>query len=214
MLTEQRRAELNAAVAEAFEAAYGPHSSPRIHADIRTAGMGGEREDRGEVDGSARTRGATQETTQELIRPDKRAGPFADLVNRDFTAPVPNVTWVGDMTEIPTGEGKFYLSMAIDLSPAGYSDTPPVVTRTPNGWSDHQDGRRRAWREGAGDRGDFSLRPRFRTYAAQDFTTLCHNLDIRQSMGRTGLFRQRGAESFVSTLEREVLSRNHFKTRG
>ena len=36
--TEQRRAELDVAVAEAFEAAHGLHGSPRIHADLRAAG--------------------------------------------------------------------------------------------------------------------------------------------------------------------------------
>ncbi|MGW1077666.1 hypothetical protein [Streptomyces sp. NPDC002537] len=32
-----------------------------------------------------------------------------DLVRRKFTAPAPDVAWCGDMTEIPTDEGKFYL---------------------------------------------------------------------------------------------------------
>lgn len=31
------------------------------------------------------------------------------LLKQDFTAPAPNVKWVGDMSEIPTGEGKLYL---------------------------------------------------------------------------------------------------------
>jgi putative transposase len=36
--TEQRRAELDAAVTEAFGAARGLHGSPRLHADLREAG--------------------------------------------------------------------------------------------------------------------------------------------------------------------------------
>jgi transposase InsO family protein len=36
-------------------------------------------------------------------------------VKRDFTASAPNVKWVGDMTEIPTDEGKLYLATMIDL---------------------------------------------------------------------------------------------------
>jgi hypothetical protein len=39
---EQRRAELDAAVAEAFAAAHGLHGSPRVHADLRAAGWMGE----------------------------------------------------------------------------------------------------------------------------------------------------------------------------
>lgn len=50
-----------------------------------------------------------------LTRQDKSKAPFPDLVNRDFTAPAPNMRWVGDMTEIPTGEGKLYLATVIDL---------------------------------------------------------------------------------------------------
>jgi transposase InsO family protein len=36
--------------------------------------------------------------------------PFPDLVRRDFSVPAPNVKWCGDMTEIPTLEGKLYLA--------------------------------------------------------------------------------------------------------
>jgi transposase InsO family protein len=50
-------------------------------------------------------------------RPDKRRRPFPDLVGRDFTAPAPNVKWVGDMTEIPTDEGRLYLATVLDLFP-------------------------------------------------------------------------------------------------
>ena len=50
-----------------------------------------------------------------LTRQDKSKRPFPDLVCRDFTAPAPNVKWVGDITEIPTDEGKLYLATVIDL---------------------------------------------------------------------------------------------------
>ncbi len=32
-----------------------------------------------------------------------------DLVDREFTAPGPNLVWLTDITEHPTGEGKLYL---------------------------------------------------------------------------------------------------------
>jgi putative transposase len=41
-----------------------------------------------------------------LTKQDKAAAAYPDLLKRDFTASVPNVKWCGDMTEIPTGEGK------------------------------------------------------------------------------------------------------------
>jgi putative transposase len=46
-----------------------------------------------------------------LTRPDERKRPFPDLVKGDFTEPAPNLTWCGDITEIPTDEGKLYLSV-------------------------------------------------------------------------------------------------------
>ncbi|MFJ1709795.1 hypothetical protein [Kitasatospora sp. NPDC088346] len=41
-----------------------------------------------------------------------------DLVGSHFDAVAPDVLWVGDMTEIETGQGKLYLATAIDLSSA------------------------------------------------------------------------------------------------
>jgi len=44
-----------------------------------------------------------------LTRQDKTAPKFCDLLKRDFTAAAINTRWVGDITEIPTAEGKLYL---------------------------------------------------------------------------------------------------------
>jgi transposase InsO family protein len=50
------------------------------------------------------------------------------------------------------------------------------------------------------------------TYTATTFTALCTRLGIRQSMGRVGsCFDNAAAETFFSSLEWEVLSRNHFR---
>ena len=52
------------------------------------------------------------------------------------------------------------------------------------------------------------------TYTAKDFTKLCHRLGVVQSMGRVGSCLDNAAsEAFFSTLEHEVLSRHHFRTR-
>jgi putative transposase len=120
----------------------------------------------------------------------------------------------GRYDRIPTDEGKLYLSTAIDLFSrrllgfaasahpdpelAGETIKMAVVAR---GGKDQV-----AWVIFYSDRGS--------TYTAHDFTVLCDKLDIRQSMGRTGsCFDNAAAGSFFSTLEHEVLSRHHFKTR-
>ena len=51
-----------------------------------------------------------------MTRQDKKAPKFPDLVKRDFTAAATEPQVGGDMTEIPTDEGKLYLATVIDLS--------------------------------------------------------------------------------------------------
>ena len=50
-----------------------------------------------------------------LTKQDRAAAKFPDLLKRDFTASAPNLKWCGDITEIPTGQGKLYLATVIDL---------------------------------------------------------------------------------------------------
>lgn len=43
--------------------------------------------------------------------------PVADLIQRDFTAPKPNQKYVGDITYLPIGDGRFlYLATVLDLN--------------------------------------------------------------------------------------------------
>jgi transposase InsO family protein len=212
--TDQRRTELDAAVAEAFEASHGLHGSPRIHADLRA---GRWQVSEKSVAKSMARQGLvarSKKRRKNLTRPDKRAVPFPDLVARDFTAPAPNVRWVGDMTEIPTDEGKLYLSTALDLFSRrllGYA-----TGCHPDAELAGQTIKMAVASRGGKDRvaGVIFHSDRGSTYTAYDFTSLCDSLGIVQSMGRTGsCFDNAAAESFFSTLEHEVLSRHHFKTR-
>jgi putative transposase len=133
-------------------------------------------------------------------------------VKRDFTATAANVKWCGDITEIPTDEGELYLASAIDLFSRrllGYAT------------SEHPDAALACAAitmavavRGGKVPGVIFHTDRGSTYTAGDFTKLCCKLGIRQSMGRVGsCFDNAAAESFFSTLEWEVLSRNHFTTR-
>jgi len=112
---QQRRAELDAAVAAMFADAKGAHGSPRLHADLRDAGwMVTEKT----VADSMRRQGLVARKVKRrrgLTEQDKTAPKFPDLVNRDFTATAPNLKWCGDVTEIPTANGKLYLATVIEL---------------------------------------------------------------------------------------------------
>jgi transposase InsO family protein len=211
---EQRRAELDVAVAEAFAVSDGLHGSPRILIDLREAGWIVSEKTVAKSMARQGLVARPKKRRKNLTRPDKRAVPFPDLVKRDFTAPAPNVRWVGDMTEVPTGEGKLYLATVIDLFSRrllGYAtSTHPdaelagqtlTMAVTARGGKDQVSGV-----VFHSDRGC--------TYTAHRFTSLCDRLGITQSMGRTGsCFDNAAAESFFSTLEHEVLSRHQFKTR-
>lgn len=149
-----------------------------------------------------------------LTRQDAKAPKFPDLVHRDFTTMAPNVRWCGDVTEIPTDEGKLYLATVLDLfsrkllaCPTSahpdaelVCDAIKIATAVRGG---------RAAVDGVvfhTDRGS--------TYTARSFTGLCERLGVRQSMRRVGsCFDNAAAEAFFSTLEHEVLSRHHFTTR-
>jgi putative transposase len=212
--TEQRRADLDAAVAVAFEQSQGLYGSPRILVDLREAGWTVSEKSVAKSMARQGLVARPKKRGKNLTRPDKRAVPFPDLVKRDFTAPAPNVKWVGDMTEIPTDEGKLYLSTAIDLFSRrllGYA-----TSCHPDAELAGETIKMAVAARGGKDQvaGVIFHSDRGSTYTAHDFTEVCDKLNIRQSMGRVGsCFDNAAAESFFSTLEHEVLSRHHFKTR-
>lgn len=212
---QQRRAALDAKVKEVFDDSGGEpgtYGSPRVHAELRDLGW---KVTEKTVAASMARQGLVARPKKRfrcLTRPDKRAVPFPDLVNRDFSAPAPNVKWCGDMTEIPTAEGKLYLA-----------DVEDLFSRRIVGFAigEHADAELAkaaiqtavALRGGAvagvifhSDRGS--------TYTADLFTEACEHHKIRQSMGRVGsCLDNAAAESFFSTLEHELLSRRTFTTK-
>jgi putative transposase len=210
--TEQRRAEVDAAVAAAFKTARGLHGSPRLHADLREAGWVVSEKT---VADSMRRQGLVARRIKRrngLTRQDKTAPTFPDLLRRDFTATAPNTRWVGDMTEIPTAAGKLYLATVIDLysrrllgAATGLHPDADLACQAVT--------MAVAARGGAEQiRGVIFHTDRGSTYTANNFTKLCRRLKITQSMGRVGsCFDNAAAEAFFSSLEWEVLSRNDFE---
>lgn len=78
-----------------------------------------------------RTRGRGVRTTI----PDKNATRAPDLLDRDFTAPAPNLRWVADFTYVRTWAGFCYVSFVIDCYSraivgwhAATTKTTPLVT--------------------------------------------------------------------------------------
>jgi transposase InsO family protein len=59
--------------------------------------------------------GVTRRKRRNLTRPDDGASAVPDLIRRDFTAPMPGLKLVGDISCFPTAEGWLYLATVLGL---------------------------------------------------------------------------------------------------
>jgi putative transposase len=137
--------------------------------------------------------------------------PIPDLVNRDFTAETPGAKMVGDITYIPTWQGWLFLATVIDChtkAVIGWAmddnyKTPLIAAAVqmaarncdlPSGAIFHS------------DRGS--------NYTSAEFATTLKELEIRQSVGRTGIcYDNAMAESFNAALKVERVHRTAYPTR-
>ena len=210
---QARRAELDAEVRRSYVESDGDYGSPRVVEDLRGWGW---RVSTKTVAASMARQGLVGRPTRRrfrcLTRPDKAARPIPDLVKRDFTAAAINEKWCGDLTEIPTDEGKLYLATVEDLASrriAGFA------------LSEHHDGPLAvaALQMAAAVRGGDVTGVIFHSdhggeYSGELFETACRRLGVTQSMGRAGsCFDNAAAESFNSTLEFELLRKHQFTSR-
>jgi transposase InsO family protein len=139
------------------------------------------------------------------------SGPIPDLVNRDFTAEAPGKKMVGDITYIPTGEGWLYLATVIDCytkACIGYSMADHLRAELAID-ALHMAARNCPLAEGAifhSDRGT--------QYTSKAFATATDLLDIRRSVGATGVcFDNALAESFNAAVKVERVNRTTYPTR-
>jgi len=114
-LREQRRGELDAEVGRLFVESGRSYGSPRVHADLLEAGWAVSVNTVADSMRRQGLQGRKPKHSKGLTKQDRSAPKFPDLLKRDFSAPAPNVKWCGDMTEIPTDEGKLYLATVLDL---------------------------------------------------------------------------------------------------
>ena len=113
-----RAKENDALVAEikrAHKTGRGAYGSTRIHRELRAEGrtVGRKRVERlMQREGLA----ARRKRRFRLTTDSKHTHPIApNLLERDFTAAVPNARWVTDVTYVWTSEGRLYLAVILDL---------------------------------------------------------------------------------------------------
>lgn len=189
---------------------HGTYGRPRIHAELRAAGVrvAGKRIARlmqaGGLQGVCRRR--KWSTTHRAK--DQRPAP--DLVERRFTAEVPDRLWVADITYVPTRAGFLYLAVVLD-----------ACSRRIVGWSMANHLRS----ELVLDALDMALEQRQpesvihhsdqgTQYTSIAFGLRCKQAGVRPSMGSVGdAYDNAMCESFFATLECELLNRCTFRTR-
>ncbi|MFE2954682.1 IS3 family transposase, partial [Embleya sp. NPDC059267] len=138
-----------------------------------------------------------------------------DLVRRDFTSDRPGTKLVGDVTYIPTWEGFLYLATVIDChskAVVGWAMADHYKTSLVTSALDMARSRMKMKKDAIfhSDRGS--------NYTSQEFARTLDHLDMRQSVGRTGVCWDNAmAESFFGALKNECLNRyvftNHAKAR-
>ena len=157
-----------------------------------------------------------------LARPQRRAKPFdtgeraahliaANVLDRDFTATVPNQKWVADFTFVWTHEGWLYVAVVLDL-----------FARRVVGWAMQSSMTAQlvtdallmaVWRRGPttavlhhSDQGS--------QYTSEQFQRLLADLGITCSMSRSGnVWDNAVMESFFSTMKIERCHRKQYLTR-
>ena len=210
-----RRCRQDATLTEKIREIHGrsrqTYGSPRVHAELRATGTRCSRKRVERLMREAGLRGCMRGRRKGTTRRAKGMAPAEDLVKRNFRATQADRVWVADITYLPTWEGYLYLAFILD-----------VHSRRIVGWAMEDHLRTElvvdalgmaVWRRkpsaGLIHHSDQGVQ-----YTALSFSEKLKEVGITASMGRTGSALDNAmAESFVSTLKVELVSRMEFPTR-
>ena len=187
------------------------YGSPRVHAELKALGTRCGRKRVERLMRQAGLRGCMRGKRRGTTRRGTRAAPAEDLVKRDFVATRTDRIWVADITYVATREGFLYLAFVLDAhsrrivgwAMEGHLRTELVVDALQMAVC------RRKPAPGLVHHSDQGVQ-----YTARSFSERLKEVGIEPSMGRTGSALDNAmAESFVSTLKAELVSRLEFPTR-
>jgi transposase InsO family protein len=207
-----RRQELAVKIQAAHAENRGVYGSPRIYHVLKAQGERVCENTVAQVMKERQIRAKTKKKFVPRTTDSAHQEPVArNLLERQFTAKVPNEKWVVDITYIPTGEGWLYLAGVLDLcsrkivgwSMAEHMETSLVsgalamamVHRQPPAGLLHHS-----------DRGV--------QYASEDYRHLLATHGIQASMsGKGDCWDNACAESFWATIKGELVNHEHYATR-
>jgi len=146
--------------------------------------------------------GVTRRRRRNLTKPDPGAAVIPDLLQRDFSAPMPGLKLVGDISCFATAEGWLYLATVVDLRSrevVGYAVAPHMRVGLA------VDAISAAHRSGLVAGNAIMHTDRGSQYHATSYRNVLWRLEIRQSTGRTGsCLDGAAAESFFATIKTEI----------
>jgi putative transposase len=206
-------AELTAKIIEIHTMSRRSYGSPRVWDELRLGE--GFRCSRKRIERLMRVAGIVgihKRRYRGCTRRDPDAQPSDDLVNRHFAVEGPDRLWVSDVTEHLTGEGKVYVAVVLD-----------AWSRRVVGWSiaDHiraelvVDALQMAtWRRRPAQDQTICHSDHGSQYTSWAFGRRLRAAGVLGSMGSIGdAYDNAMAESFFSTLQRELLDEHRWATR-
>ena len=207
---EKADIELTERIRQVHASSRGTYGYPRVHAELRGREVVG-RNRIARLMRAAGLSGCCLKRKVYMTRRDKDAVPAADLVDRHFLAAAPNKLWLADITYVPTLEGWLYLAFVLD-----------AYSRRIVGWSMAEhiraelvvDALAMAVARSKPGVGLIHHSDHGSQYTSLEFGRTLEQAGILPSMGSVGdAYDNAMAESFVSTLKRELLHRSVWPTR-
>jgi putative transposase len=187
----------------------GTYGAPRIHRDLRAAGVRVGRKRVARLLKQAGLQGVSRRKGLRTTVRAESARPAPDLVQRDFTATGPNQLWVADITYVPTWAGMLYLAVVLDAwsrRVIGWAMETHLRTSLVLAALDMAIDQRRP--VGVIHHSDQGCQ-----YTAVAFGLRCREAGVRPSMGSVGdCYDNALCESFFATLECELLDRVTLRT--
>jgi len=188
------------------------YGSPRMTAALRDLGYQVNRKRVERLMRQHRVVGIHKPARKITTVPAEHDGKLPDLVQRRFDPGEVDQVWVSDITYIKTGQGWLYLATVLDLGSRrllGYSMANHMRTELIGDALDMA-----AACRGGQTRGIVFHSDKGGQYMSDTFAKQIQRFRMKQSVGRTGVCWDNSvAESFFSSLKRELVHRYRFEDR-